>query len=243
MRVVAADTDLCPVDLGAYSSRVTFMVGNAAIDAAASCASSVVQAVAEEWEVDPARVRSDGRRGFDLEDDSRRMTSREAFQLAEARFDTLGSTALTTRRSSAATTAAARSAPRPPTRSRPTSSRSRVDTETGRITFDKVWCAHDCGRALNPMLVAGQIEGSVYMGIAEALLEDHEVNRFGLHAGPSLLDYRIPTSLDTPDIEAFIVESIDPEGPYGAKEAGEGPLHSVDPGARATRSSTRSASA
>ena len=49
--------------------------------------------------------------------------------------------------------------------------------------------------------------------------------REGLHHAPSLLDYRIPTSLDTPDIEALIVESIDPEGPYGAKEAGEGPLH------------------
>jgi CO/xanthine dehydrogenase Mo-binding subunit len=67
------------------------------------------------------------------------------------------------------------------------------------------------------------------MGIAEALLEDHDINRFGLHQGPSLLDYRIPTTVDTPEIEAFIVESIDPEGPYGAKEAGEGPLHSAIP--------------
>jgi len=75
------------------------------------------------------------------------------------------------------------------------------------------------------MLVAGQIEGSAYMGIAEALLEDHGVNRFGLHAGPSLLDYRIPTAVDTPELQALIVESLDPEGPYGAKEAGEGPLH------------------
>jgi CO/xanthine dehydrogenase Mo-binding subunit len=75
------------------------------------------------------------------------------------------------------------------------------------------------------MLVAGQMEGSAYMGIAEALMEDHRVNRFGLHAGPSLLDYRIPTSVDTPELHALIVESLDPEGPYGAKEAGEGPLH------------------
>jgi CO/xanthine dehydrogenase Mo-binding subunit len=75
------------------------------------------------------------------------------------------------------------------------------------------------------MLVAGQMEGSAYMGIAEALLENHDVNRFGLHAGPSLLDYRIPTSVDTPELHALIVESLDPEGPYGAKEAGEGPLH------------------
>jgi CO/xanthine dehydrogenase Mo-binding subunit len=100
-----------------------------------------------------------------------------------------------------------------------------VDEETGRITVENCWIAHDCGRALNPMLVAGQIEGSAYMGIAEALMEDHTVNRFGLHAGPSLLDYRIPTAVDTPELHALIVESLDPEGPYGAKEAGEGPLH------------------
>jgi CO/xanthine dehydrogenase Mo-binding subunit len=69
------------------------------------------------------------------------------------------------------------------------------------------------------------MEGSAYMGIAEALLEVHETNRFGLHAGPNLLDYRLPTSVDVPELHALIVESIDPEGPYGAKEAGEGPLH------------------
>ena len=67
------------------------------------------------------------------------------------------------------------------------------------------------------------------MGAAEVVLENHFLNRFGLHAGPSLLDYRIPTSIDVPEIEAHIVESIDPEGPFGAKEAGEGPLHSAIP--------------
>ena len=74
------------------------------------------------------------------------------------------------------------------------------------------------------------MEGSAYMGFGEALMEEHvfkdaEHGRAGLHDGPSLLDYRIPTSLDTPELESLIVESIDPEGPYGAKEAGEGPLH------------------
>ncbi len=75
------------------------------------------------------------------------------------------------------------------------------------------------------MLVAGQMEGSAYMGVAEALLEHHDVNRFGLHQGPSLLDYRLPSTVDTPELHALIAESLDPEGPYGAKEAGEGPLH------------------
>ena len=105
-----------------------------------------------------------------------------------------------------------------------------VDTDTGIVEVKKIWVAHDCGRALNPVLVEGQMEGSAYMGFGEAPMEeqiykDADHGRAGLHNAPSLLDYRIPTSLDTPELEALIVESIDPEGPYGAKEAGEGPLH------------------
>ncbi|MFQ5680424.1 MAG: aldehyde oxidase, partial [Gemmatimonadota bacterium] len=71
--------------------------------------------------------------------------------------------------------------------------------------------------------------GSAYMGFAEAIFEEHIFKEggpeHGLHNAPSLLDYRIPTSLDCPEFVALIVESVDPEGPYGAKEAGEGPLH------------------
>jgi hypothetical protein len=63
----------------------------------------------------------------------------------------------------------------------------------------------------------------------EQIFKSAREGRAGLHNAPSLLDYRIPTSLDTPEIESLIVESIDPEGPYGAKEAGEGPLHSSIP--------------
>ena len=75
------------------------------------------------------------------------------------------------------------------------------------------------------------MEGSAYMGFAEALMEEQVFKAEaphhgpGLHHGPSLLDYRIPTSLDCPEFESLVIESIDPEGPYGAKEAGEGPLH------------------
>jgi CO/xanthine dehydrogenase Mo-binding subunit len=104
-----------------------------------------------------------------------------------------------------------------------------VDRETGIWKVERVWAAHDCGRALNPTLVEGQIEGSVYMGYAEAAMEEMTYYPSGLHRGPSLLDYRIPTSLDTPELTAMIVESVDPNGPYGAKEAGEGPLHPVIP--------------
>jgi len=75
------------------------------------------------------------------------------------------------------------------------------------------------------VLVEGQIEGSTYMGFAEAVMEEQAFKPTGLHDGPSLLDYKIPTSMDCPDFDSLIVESVDAEGPYGAKEAGEGPLH------------------
>jgi CO/xanthine dehydrogenase Mo-binding subunit len=106
-----------------------------------------------------------------------------------------------------------------------------VDWETGVVTVDKVWVAHDCGHALSPRIVEGQMEGSTYMGVGEAIMEEHAVDpaHGGVHAGPSLLDYRMPTSLDTPHIESLIVQAPDAQGPYGAKEAGEGPLHSSIP--------------
>ncbi|EKD33527.1 MAG: Aldehyde oxidase and xanthine dehydrogenase, molybdopterin binding protein [uncultured bacterium] len=103
-----------------------------------------------------------------------------------------------------------------------------VDEQTGRVTVTDIWCAHDCGRAISPIAVKGQIEGSVYMAASEAIMERMEYNpETGLNVGPNLLDSPIPTTLDTPNIHAIIVESNDPNGPFGAKEAGEGPALGV----------------
>jgi len=225
VRVVAADTDLCPVDLGAYSSRVTFMVGNALIDGCRKLRRQIVQAVADSWEIPPERVWMGLGEVFDREDREKRLPTRKAFHLAEERFDTLGATGSYNTPTLGGDYRGGTIGASPAYSFTAHAVEVDVDEETGRITVLNCWIAHDCGRALNPMLVAGQMEGSAYMGIAEALLEHHFVNRFGLHAGPSLLDYRIPTSVDTPELHALIVESLDPEGPYGAKEAGEGPLH------------------
>ncbi len=229
VRVVAADTDLCPVDLGAYSSRVTFMVGNATIDACRKLRAQIVAAVAKHWQVEASRVRLMPGVVIDLEDPEKSLSTVAAFHIAEEHFDTLGSTGAYNTPTLGGDYRGGSIGASPAYSFTAHVVEASVDTETGRITVHDVWCAHDCGRALNPMLVAGQIEGSVYMGIAEALLEEHKVNRFGLHQGPSLLDYRLPTSVDTPELHALIVESLDPEGPYGAKEAGEGPLHSSIP--------------
>jgi CO/xanthine dehydrogenase Mo-binding subunit len=103
-----------------------------------------------------------------------------------------------------------------------------VDTETGFVKIQNVWGAHDCGKAINPMAVEGQLEGSWHMGIGQALTEQMKYYN-GLLVNNNFLDYKIPTTLDTPDIHTNIIETIDPEGPFGAKECGEGALHPVIP--------------
>lgn len=92
----------------------------------------------------------------------------------------------------------------------------------------KVWIGHDIGKVINPYLVQGQVEGSVYMAIGEALMEE-QVFRKGMHKMPSLLEYKSPTFLEMPEVDTSLIESLDPKGPYGAKEAGQGPLLPVLP--------------
>jgi CO/xanthine dehydrogenase Mo-binding subunit len=103
-----------------------------------------------------------------------------------------------------------------------------VDLNSGRLIVQSIHAAHDCGRAINPAQVRGQIAGSVHMGLGEALFERFETEK-GLVQAPNLLEYKLPTILDTPQITCHIVERPDAEGPYGAKEAGEGPLHPILP--------------
>ncbi len=228
--VVSGDTDLTPVDLGSYSSRVTFMCGIAAQEAGRAMGAKMLAAVAASWKVEEAQVR----RGFgmymDRNDSGRQVSARDALVLAEAEAGTPLSAAggYRTRKlggdyrggtigASPAYSATAHVC------------EVSVDPDTGIVRVEKVWAAHDCGRALNPQLVEGQIEGSVYMGYAEAIMEAHTFDERGLHTGPNLLDYRIPTSKETPELVAQIIEALDPGGPYGAKEAGEGPLHPIVP--------------
>jgi 4-hydroxybenzoyl-CoA reductase subunit alpha len=98
-----------------------------------------------------------------------------------------------------------------------------VDEVTGKVTAHKVWVAVDVGRALNPLAVEGQIQGGVWMGMGQAMSEETRYDEGRMLHG-NLLDYRVPTMEESPDIEVFIVESIDPNGPFGAKEASEGML-------------------
>jgi hypothetical protein len=111
-----------------------------------------------------------------------------------------------------------------------------VDEATGICRPLHVWIAHDIGKALNPVLVLGQIEGSVYMGLGEAMMEEQAFRRLPprrssalVHKMPSLLEYKSPSFLDMPPVTSYLIEDPDPEGPYGAKEVGQGPLLPVPP--------------
>ena len=103
-----------------------------------------------------------------------------------------------------------------------------VDEDTGAVRVEKVWVAHDCGRALNPLAVEGQVQGAVWMGMGQALSEETQYHE-GLPLRANMLDYRIPTIAESPPIEVMLVESMDPLGPFGAKEGSEGGLHGFPP--------------
>ncbi|MGH7903031.1 MAG: molybdopterin cofactor-binding domain-containing protein [Candidatus Dormibacteraceae bacterium] len=222
IRLVTADTDLTPIDLGSYSSRVTFMAGNATLEAARRMRGLLVQAVAAKMGVaDPEAIEvGKGRVGdFSFE---------EASVLAEERFGTLTTSGSYRPPPIAGPYKGSGVGPSPAYSYTAAVVDLDADPRTGLITVNEVWVAHDIGRSINPLLVVGQCEGSVYMGLGEALMEE-QAYRNGLHKWPSMLEYKSPTFLETPEIHTMLIETIDPEGPYGAKEAGQGPLLPIPP--------------
>ena len=229
VHVVSGDTSLAPVDLGSYSSRVTMMAGNATKNAALKLREQLVAVASEKLGVPAERINLAYRKVYDLKDTERAMSFVEAANLAEARYGTLvGAGSYKPPAGIGGSYKGAGVGPTPAYSYQAAVAEVSVDLETGQLTVDKITTAHDCGRALNPPNVEGQIEGSAYMGYGEVVVEE-QIFRGGLHKKPSLLDYKLPTSLDTPALEAIVVESFDAEGPYGAKEAGEGPLNPVIP--------------
>jgi len=230
VKLVAADTELTPVDLGSYSSRVTFMAGNACLEAAKQMRGQIFAAVAKKFGCDAAILDARDDFIFSVDDSRLRLRFDEA---AVAAIDFHG--ALVAKGTYAPPEDArggkfkgAGVGPSPSYSYSAQVAEVSVDTETGRVHVHRIIAAHDCGKALNPMTVEGQIEGSVYMGLGQALQEEMVWNK-GRLMNPTLLEYRIPSTLETPEIESIIVESIDPEGPFGAKEAGEGSLAATIP--------------
>ena len=236
IRLYTGDTDLGPVDLGSYSSRVTIMAGNAALQAAERAKALLAEAVALRLEFPIERARFAEKRVFDSAAREKGVTFQEAVCLAEARFGTIGTVGSYTPPKSPALYKGGGVGPSPTYSYTAAVVEVAVNPVTGWITVPRIWIAHDIGRALNPTLVRGQVEGSVYMGLGEALMEEQEFRRLPkklshalVHKFPSILEYKSPTSLDMPDVVTELVEEPDPRGPFGAKEVGQGPLLPIMP--------------
>jgi 4-hydroxybenzoyl-CoA reductase subunit alpha len=274
IRIVAADTDLTPIDIGSYSSRVTFMAGNATLRAAAEVKKQIASAAArkmgcgveelifrndavfrkklagESPATTPAtpapvatqaqasvsgRVEGQILRGS-LQQKRKDEGPRDSMSFEEAVVAAIDFQGTLTGTGSYAPPPEARGGkhkgggvgPSPAYSYSAQVAEVSVDEETGEVTVHKVWAAHDCGRALNPVSVEGQIIGSVWMGMGQALTEEM-VWKDGMLMNPGLLEYRSPSSIESPEVEPIIVESIDPEGPFGAKECSEGSLAATIP--------------
>ena len=270
VKVIAADTDLTPIDLGSYSSRVTFMAGNAALRAAEDVKKNIVSAAARRMNCAPEdviirndRVYKSGAATADHEPDAAEIPEKVDVARGHVDGQILRGSVLQTRKEEGpkdhmsfeeAVVSAidfhggltGTGSYAPPIEARggkqkgggvgpsPAYSYSAqvaevsVDEDTGEVKVHKIWAAHDCGRALNPVAVEGQVIGSVWMGLGQAMQEEM-IWKDGLLMNPGMLEYRSPSSSESPEIECVIVESIDPEGPFGAKEAGEGSLAATIP--------------
>ncbi len=229
VNIVAADTAVTPKDNGSYSSRVTYMCCNAAIEAANNLKDVLINAAAEKLDADPADIECLGEvyRVISSQDKGISFNEVVAKAMEETGTVTVKGT-YTTDREYQGTVKFRGSAVGPSMgfSYAATVAEVSVDEDTGQVTVDHVWTAMDVGFAINPLAVEGQIEGQVWMGLGQALSEETSYHK-GLPLHASFLDYRVPTMVESPPIEVKIIESIDPNGPFGAKEASEGALASI----------------
>jgi 4-hydroxybenzoyl-CoA reductase subunit alpha len=225
VRIVTGDSDVVPKDNGSYSSRVTFIVGNAAIDAANKLKGLLIAAAARKLDAEPGDIDCMGEL-YRAGAQDKGLTFEEVVNEALKDSGTITVTGTYSTIPESHGGKKYRGAAIGGTMGYSYSAQVvevTVDAETGEVTVDKVWVAHDCGKALNRLTVEGQVQGSVWMGMGQAMSEETGYHD-GLLLTANMLDYRVPTIQDSPPIVVGIVESNDPHGPFGAKEAGEGSL-------------------
>jgi len=219
--VINTDTAITPWDVGAHASRTTFVAGNSARLAAAEARRQILEAAARAYNQKVENL--DLRQGqiYVKGEPEEGIPYAKAIRAGHFRVD--GDVIL------------ARGWYEPPTEKQDQEFRGNisatygfaaqaaeveVDTETGEVKVLKIAAAHDVGRAINPMAVEGQIEGGVSMGLGYGLYEELVLEK-GRLLNPNFADYALPTALDMPPVDTLIVETVDPEGPFGAKGMAE----------------------
>jgi CO/xanthine dehydrogenase Mo-binding subunit len=191
---------------------------------------------AERLKVPKARIVFADRRVFDAENPEVGMSFQDAVIAAESVHGTLGTTGSYIPPRSPGRYRGAGVGPSPAYSYSAAVVEVDVDPLTGVYSVPNIWIAHDIGRSINPTLVMGQVEGGVYMGLGEAMMEEMAYRRLPpkrsaalVHKFPSMLEYKSPTFLEMPNIHTYLIEDPDPNGPFGAKEVGQGPLLPIMP--------------
>ena len=224
IRITAADTGITPLDPGTFGSGVTVRAGNAARLAAIAVRNKLFEFMAEKLEANIVDLVARDRKIFVKGSPDQGMSlsaALKAYQYADLPMPIVGRGSWMAPASEPTTLFKENGNFSPNYSFMTQAAEVEVDLETGRVKLLKMVTAHDCGTPINPMLVEGQLEGSVVGGMGQALYEDIIVEQ-GQVMNASFLDYGLPTFLEMPEIEAIEVETDDPIGPFGAKEAGEG---------------------
>lgn len=221
--VVSADSDLTPIGFGAYSSRVTLMGGNACKMAGEEIKKQIIKAASEILKVDEnileakdnkVYVRDNPEISIPWEDAGTAHFSKKGPLVGKGHYSPPKGLGGTYKGAAVGTS--------PAYSFSATVCEVDVDMETGKVKVLNFWDAHDCGTAINPMSAEGQAEGAVVMGMSEVLFENQVFDKKGKMLNADLHNYLIATSADMPEINSTIVDSYEPEGPFGAKEIGEG---------------------
>ena len=234
------------VDLGAYSSRQTLMSGHAVKEAAESVKAQVIEVLSQELgipagdidikeskvlfkdpDVDFSSIRTryiKEHRGWTDQPSGDHLTFKEAARIAYLAKGTIVGTGKYKPPKLGGKFKGAAVGTSPAYGCSAQVIEVSVDMETGKVFIEKMTDAHDCGFAINVTSVEGQMHGSLSMGLGEALFEEVKFDEKGRILNPNFAEYKIPTALDAPDINTIIVESNEPNGPFGAKEVGEGAI-------------------
>jgi CO/xanthine dehydrogenase Mo-binding subunit len=222
VHVVSADTDTTPMDTGAIASRTTYVTGNAIALAAEAARAILFDVAAPMLGVKPSQLEARDRKihvkGFpqhavaigEVAKRAQYVTGTPAIGSATWNPPTVAMHPETGQGKPFATYVYATQI-----------AEVDVDDETGEVDLIRITAAHDCGTAINPMLIEGQVEGGISMGVGMALQEEMLFTKDGRHVNPNLTNYIMPTSLDMPEIDVDIVAGFDPTGPFGAKGVGE----------------------
>jgi len=216
IRVVQGDSDIVPFDWGAFSQRGTFMTGNAVKAAAEDARQQLAEIASLELDVPAEKLLFGGGMVRVADNPERSLTFREvvfkSLHSPEGRF-VMGRGFFNSPKPFGAMAFSFGCQ----------IAEVEVDPKNGAVTLCKVTAAHDIGRAINPLAVEGQIDGQVFSGMGQVLTEECRMED-GMILNPSRLEYKLPRAYELPDVDYILVETIDPYGPFGAKEVGEGPI-------------------